>query len=598
MEESVNCEQLATKFEALTAAIACIQRREDGYIFGTGFLVRSGYLVTCAHVVTDALGLDRTQQEIPEELVRLKFPIVAEDCILNARVVFWSPFFEKDIAGLELQEKQPPNVREIDVLPSRDYWEHPCRIYGFPPGKNDGVWVTSYQLLARVGGGRVQINKIDGYNYVVEGGFSGGPVWDETLGGVVGMVATADWKKENVKVAYAIPHKLLSEAFRKFEVCRLSQILEPYTTQFSEKINNAYLFCLSDTSWLDNSIPKSLEEKLEKLSEFGSRNTAGSRLSEFSVCLALEIYEIYKNTQNGEFKKLLSHLKQWVTSQGDNFNTIITTVREKKQKLGLPKTSDKTISCLVVLVKPKEQQIDPDETRYYVRFWYISDRRSYDPKTGRGIKQLSPPKQPEKIRSLEEVSESIDNLLKDNGISFKTTIAVFLPSQLIGSDIPCRSPKIKRPFGRRYKVVVRLYERLLPSYYKFREQELWREKWKQFVQKRKQLARDALKQVNCSRLDFDLDRDEIDSVLLSELNCNDWDEIFEEVLETAVPVVLWSRRDCCNSRAFDPVLDCSAGGLPSRILRFRKDAWKKDEQHIGHHICLIWDDPSLVPPVI
>ncbi|MER5617290.1 hypothetical protein [Streptomyces sp. NPDC002215] len=63
------------------------------------------------------------------------------------------------------------------------------RVFGFPVGRPDGVWHSGV-LRGRQGNGWVQIDPRSG-GYRVSGGFSGSPVWDERLGGVVGMVAVA-----------------------------------------------------------------------------------------------------------------------------------------------------------------------------------------------------------------------------------------------------------------------------------------------------------------------------------------------------------------------------------------------------------------------
>ncbi len=46
--------------------------------------------------------------------------------------------------------------------------------------------------------------------YLIAPGFSGGPVWDDALGGVVGMIVAAD-TDERIKAAFLIPTDVLAE---------------------------------------------------------------------------------------------------------------------------------------------------------------------------------------------------------------------------------------------------------------------------------------------------------------------------------------------------------------------------------------------------
>ncbi len=57
-----------------TASLARILK--NGHSVGIGFLVSSRHILTCAHVVTDTLGIDRYTPELPAENIYLDFPLV------------------------------------------------------------------------------------------------------------------------------------------------------------------------------------------------------------------------------------------------------------------------------------------------------------------------------------------------------------------------------------------------------------------------------------------------------------------------------------------------------------------------------------------
>ncbi|MFP5273066.1 VMAP-C domain-containing protein [Coleofasciculus sp.] len=93
-----------------------------------------------------------------------------------------------------------------------DVWQHPVRVFGFPSGHNEGVWATGV-LRGELGNGWIQMEAVNVPGYRVEPGFSGAPVWDETLSGVVGMAVAAERQREGVKAAFMIPTKVLSQTW-------------------------------------------------------------------------------------------------------------------------------------------------------------------------------------------------------------------------------------------------------------------------------------------------------------------------------------------------------------------------------------------------
>jgi Trypsin-like peptidase domain len=194
----------------------------NGAIVGGGFLVSGqtqNYMLTCAHVVTSALSLPEDIVEPPSNDIYLDFPLIASGQKLKAKVIFWQPVVSnasnsepEDIAGLQIEGQLPQEAQPIQLIRANNIWEHPFRIFGFPNGHNDGVWATGV-LRDGQGKGWVQLedSKITGYR--VEPGFSGAPIWDETLLGVVGMAVAAEKRREDIKTAFMIPADVLLKAW-------------------------------------------------------------------------------------------------------------------------------------------------------------------------------------------------------------------------------------------------------------------------------------------------------------------------------------------------------------------------------------------------
>ncbi|MCW5316503.1 hypothetical protein GTQ43_22595 [Nostoc sp. KVJ3] len=183
-----------------------------GKVIGAGFLVSQKYIITCAHVVADALGLTRTTAQMPDAEITLDFPLVAPKQLLKAKVVFWLPVNPsvelEDIAGLELA-LSPPNQALIAPLITSDEWAgHPFRVFGFPAGQPDGVWANGV-LRGRTGKSWVQLEDEKQTGYALKPGFSGAPIWDGELQGVVGIAVAADINQPDAKVGFMIPTRVL-----------------------------------------------------------------------------------------------------------------------------------------------------------------------------------------------------------------------------------------------------------------------------------------------------------------------------------------------------------------------------------------------------
>jgi len=198
-------------------------RTVDGRVVGAGFLVGERQILTCAHVVSQALGLPGNPLDPLQGAVLLDFPLIAPRTPLTASVAQWCPLLADgrgDIAGLELQGEPPVGVEVVRFALAEDLWEHAFRAFGFPAGYDDGVWSTG-RLLGRQATDWVMIEDVKAQGFAVGPGFSGTPVWDRQLQGVVGMVVTAS-RPADTKAAFVLPLDVLVAAW---------PLIEPITRQ-------------------------------------------------------------------------------------------------------------------------------------------------------------------------------------------------------------------------------------------------------------------------------------------------------------------------------------------------------------------------------
>ncbi len=184
-------------------------------VVGTGFLVTGCHVLTCAHVVTGALGLPGDAQVekpgFPEKTrfrVHLDFPLLAPESTLIASVSHWRPAI--DVAVLELAGGPPAGSKPVRLVTADDLWGHSFRALGFPAGYEQGVWASGV-LRGRQADGWLQIEDTKETGYLIAPGFSGAPVWDDALDGVVGVIVAAD-TDERVKAAFLIPADVLADA--------------------------------------------------------------------------------------------------------------------------------------------------------------------------------------------------------------------------------------------------------------------------------------------------------------------------------------------------------------------------------------------------
>jgi len=170
----------------------------DGEIAGIGALVGERRIVTCAHVVNAALGRAALAQEPPDDVVTLDFPLAAPDSgPLTATVVAWVPpprpgAAGDDVAGLLLMDEQPTGTvpAKLGVEPARAGQE--LLIFGYPDEhpRPDGVFMPT-TVRGRVGGGKLELDPDPEAAHRIQPGFSGSPVFDASIGRVVGMLALA-----------------------------------------------------------------------------------------------------------------------------------------------------------------------------------------------------------------------------------------------------------------------------------------------------------------------------------------------------------------------------------------------------------------------
>ncbi len=201
---------MASSAGALDRSLFAI-RDTAGAPVGVAFLVASDIAVTCAHVVNQAL--DGTVATEGTELVLDQLLAVGVRSRRHTarveRLLPEEPGGAGDIAILRLAEA-PAEAQAVRLVEAEDLWGHSVRAFGFPARRDLGVWHDG-RLRGRQGAGWIQVDAAAPMGYPIVPGFSGAPVWDEELAGVVGMVVATDISAASA--GYVIPTEWLLDAW-------------------------------------------------------------------------------------------------------------------------------------------------------------------------------------------------------------------------------------------------------------------------------------------------------------------------------------------------------------------------------------------------
>jgi V8-like Glu-specific endopeptidase len=215
-------------FQTYKNAIARIYNTNN-MVIGAGFLISNQYLLTCAHVVTAALGLPPETVSKPSQLIQFDFPFINKERKLNAEVDFWLPYQSYDsshqqigdIAGLKLHEVIPDKIQPICLKTSHNLSNHTFSICGFPNQPKE-AWAYG-TLKDTLSNGLVQMEGTGQQGYRVQQGFSGAPIWDDQEKAVVGM-AVAEDTNEQRRVAFFLPSQALFSAWTELSSLQLKVV--------------------------------------------------------------------------------------------------------------------------------------------------------------------------------------------------------------------------------------------------------------------------------------------------------------------------------------------------------------------------------------
>ncbi|PKV77027.1 trypsin-like peptidase domain-containing protein [Streptomyces sp. TLI_146] len=235
--------------EVLASTVVRIAGR-GGAVCGAGALVAPDLVVTCAHVVSDALGRPRQETVAAGAVLTVDFPLAGTGASgtganaaaeaetgaghddppappparppTTATVEHWIPTRPDrtgDIAVLRLPEPVP-GTSPLPMADPDTVWEHGARAVGFTGGEPGEMWFRG-RFSGATSEGWIQLSRADGQSAHVRRGFSGTPVWDNELGAAVGLVVAAQ-PEQDAQQAFVLSTRTLLR-----EVPALAAVLSP-----------------------------------------------------------------------------------------------------------------------------------------------------------------------------------------------------------------------------------------------------------------------------------------------------------------------------------------------------------------------------------
>lgn len=191
-------------------------RGPDGAVVGAGVLVDRWHVLTCAHVISAALGVAPSETPAGEVGIELPFAPATEatelalgPVLLRARIAAhgWAPPSPRgggDLTLLRLEQPAPAEFAVARLARTTDNARSRVMVYGHPDGLDEGVWAhTSVSGVGGPGGEWLQLDADHFAGRSVTRGFSGAGVVDEGSGQVLGIVVAEDGEADT-RVAWAI----------------------------------------------------------------------------------------------------------------------------------------------------------------------------------------------------------------------------------------------------------------------------------------------------------------------------------------------------------------------------------------------------------
>ncbi len=381
-----------------------------------------------------------------------------------------------------------------------------------------------------------------------------------------------------------IEQKLKSPSQTKATPHPLVQILSPYANSTITYIKRAYQACCPEGF---SQQPDTVEGILEILQDIRD-NAQFAPIERFVGHLVVD---------SNVPQHLVNTLQEWGRENIQQFDKLLNDIKQV-----FSEKSQISDSYLLVKIKPSGKKSKSNQ--FQLSAWLIPDVKNYQPEMEQGYKQLYVSDSLDDTFTLDELPEILDSLLdqSDDYPLRNLTLEFFLPYELLSHPVDRWIKEeygYQESIGKKYRVSVRAYERL-DKKYRSKNEFLWRKKW----QKVKQVCKCRETFVFSQNHNLETLRnllDEAVGLLLTKFpESTKKDSIFSVLLITATPVAICLRQELKTVETQDEnlidFLECCILELPESVRKKRLDAPQDKDDHIGHHLSLVWEDPERLTP--
>jgi len=548
------------------------------------------------------MSIAHSTTEKPSDLVKVDFPFPVEENKpkFEAKVIAWKPRsdiykYGEDIAVLELQGNLPTSYIPFPLILA-DIKGHKFSVLGFPIGHDEGV-ITEGKLVDTNGYGLVQMDVELQSKFYIESGFSGAPVWDETLASFVGIVVSSELDtdgqpfagvRENVQVGYMIPAKILVESL---SFLNLINILSANPDKaITSVIQTAYRACCSQN--LPQNIPTTVEAIVQDLYDLDKINLDSK--VKFNPNGHTANFLQYLINNNNVPHDISEQLKIWGQKYIENFDSTE------------PKPNITPESYILIKIEP----LKTTKKKFKLSGGVIPNIQNYI-KHQRGFHPINFSDSLDESFTLKEIEKKVFlSLFTENKIPCQLErekkFVFFLPPQYLNH--PVETWEIddfgdKIPVGDKYPVMVRDVTRLNTNYLNIKQND-WIEKWQQ------------LGNITCNNFQklheydekrFSLLMNQVIGVILNifdENHKNDPDKItkiFNSLKSNVVPVAICHREKInleyqkYEIRANNE-LNCCVHKLPNHVVQQRTDFLLNNTEYLFvNNVFLIYENPHILP---
>jgi hypothetical protein len=210
----------------------------NGEVVGAGCLISSDTVLTCSHVVeaaTKPFAVGKGSS-LRMRLCGLEKPLEVEGRF-EKRSKAGGLAGDLAIIRIALPRAQKLRITETEFAAPFRHGGKTFSVVGFPEGNSDGCYASGLMRGANVAG----LVQLDGEGEIlVQGGFSGAPVWSSDLNAYVGLVVS---ELKEYKVAWCIPARVLCQFYGDLPVrFRVPRSDRPDVHDFGEDDPNIQLF--------------------------------------------------------------------------------------------------------------------------------------------------------------------------------------------------------------------------------------------------------------------------------------------------------------------------------------------------------------------